>query len=109
MRISDWSSDVCSSDLKYETTPFLASKIVFNGFSKKDQALIQEAAIEAGKFNREESLKSDAKLRQVFLDAGLEINEIDSAPFIEKTKSVYDKWRKDYPEMVDLVVSEARS
>lgn len=94
---------------KYETTPFLASKIVFNGFSKKDQALIQEAAIEAGKFNREESLKSDAKLRQVFLDAGLEINEIDSAPFIEKTKSVYDKWRKDYPEMVDLVVSEARS
>src|SRR5690606_1179026 len=93
---------------KYETTPFLASKIVFNGFSKKDHALIKEAAVEAAKFNREESLKSDAKLRQVFLDAGLEINEIDSAPFIEKTKGVYDKWRKDYPEMVELVVSEAR-
>ncbi|MGB6105048.1 MAG: TRAP transporter substrate-binding protein [Pusillimonas sp.] len=93
---------------KYETTPFLASKIVFNGFSKKDQDLVKEAAIEAGRYNREASLKSDETLRQAFLDAGLEINDIDSAPFIEKTKSVYDKWSKDYPEMVELVVSEAR-
>ncbi len=93
---------------KYETTPFLTSKIIFEGMSKKDQALIKEAAVEAGRFNREESLKSDQKLRQTFLDKGLEINEIDPASFAEKTKSVYTKWHKNYPEMVDLVMSEAK-
>ena len=93
---------------KYETTPFLASKIVLAGLSKKDQALIKEAAVEAGRFNREESLKSDAMLRQTFLDKGLEINEIEPAAFIEKTKSVYAKWRANHPEMVELVTREAQ-
>lgn len=93
---------------KYETTPLIASKIVFDRFSPEDQAAIREAAKEAGEFNRAASLKSDAELRSKLEAAGIKFNTVDSAVFAERTQSVYDKWRKDYPELVDLAVSEAK-
>lgn len=38
---------------KYEATPLLASKMVFDGLSKADQKAVLEAAAEAGTLNRE--------------------------------------------------------
>lgn len=93
---------------KYESTPFLASKIVFNSLSKEDQAHVREAAKEAGEFNRAASLKSDKELKAVLEKEGIQFNEIDSALFAEKTKSVYEQWEKKHPEIVKLVVEEAR-
>jgi len=92
---------------KYESTPLLASKIVFSALSKEDQQAILEAAAEAGKVNRELSLKSDNELRGKMEAAGVKFNEVDPAPFVEKTKAVYDKWRAQFPELVDLVQKEA--
>lgn len=92
---------------KYETTPLLASKMIWAGLSKADQAAIKEAAVEAGKLNREMSLAADTELRTKLTEAGVEINEIDQAAFAAKTKPVYDKWSKQYPELVELIVSEA--
>src|SRR3546814_5370156 len=31
MRISDWSSDVCSSDLRFEAGPFVRTDVLING------------------------------------------------------------------------------
>lgn len=92
---------------KYETTPLLASKMIWAGLSKADQQAIKEAAVEAGKFNRELSLAADADLRKKIADAGVQINEIEKAPFVAKTKPVYDKWSAQYPEFVELIVTEA--
>ncbi|SEG89037.1 TRAP transporter substrate-binding protein [Marinobacterium lutimaris] len=92
---------------KYETTPLLASKIIWSQLSKEDQQAVKEAAVEAGKLNREMSIKADAELIQKLQDAGVEINTVDIAPFAAKTKSVYDEWHEKYPELVDLVTSEA--
>jgi tripartite ATP-independent transporter DctP family solute receptor len=92
---------------KYETTPFLASKMLLSQLSADDQQAVKEAAVEAGKLNREMSLAADADLRKQLKEAGVEINEVDQAPFIEKTQSVYDKWSQQYPDLVKLVVSEA--
>lgn len=92
---------------KYETTPLLASKMIWAGLSEADQAAIKEAAVEAGKLNREMSLAADIELRTKLTEAGVAINEIDQATFAAKTKSVYDKWSKQYPELVELIVSEA--
>jgi TRAP-type C4-dicarboxylate transport system substrate-binding protein len=39
--------------------------------------------------------------------AGIQINAVDQAPFIAATKPVYDKWRKTFPQLVDVVVAEA--
>ena len=92
---------------KYETTPLLASKKVWDGLSKADQTAILEAAAEAGKRNRQMSLDSDKELRKKLTDAGIQFNEVDQAPFVAKTKSVYDKWSKQFPDLVKLIVSEA--
>lgn len=92
---------------KYETTPLLASKMIWSTLSKEDQQAVKEAAIEAGKLNREMSHTADMDLRTKLTDAGVQINEIDQTAFAEKTKPVYDKWSKQYPELVKLIVSEA--
>ena len=92
---------------KYETTPVLASKIVFDRFSDEDKKLIKEAAIEAGAFNRQKSREADENLRATFLTAGVEINDINRDAFVAKMQPVYDKWSGQYPELVELVRSEA--
>lgn len=92
---------------KYEATPLLASKMTWDQLSKADQQAVKEAAVEAGKFNRELSLAADADLRKKITDAGVQINEVDQTPFVAKTKSVYDKWSEQFPDMVKLIVSEA--
>lgn len=92
---------------KYEATPLLASKMLFASLSKADQQAVREAAVEAGKLNREMSLAADADLRAKLTAAGVAINPVDQAPFVAKTKPVYDKWAAEYPDMVKLIVSEA--
>ena len=92
---------------KYETTPVLASKIVFDRFSDEDKKLIKEAAIEAGVFNRQKSREADENLRATFLAAGVEINDINRDAFVVKMQPVYDKWSGQYPELVELVRGEA--
>jgi len=92
---------------KYEATPLLASKMVFDGLSKADQQAVLEAAAEAGTLNREMSAKADSELRSKMEDAGVKFNTVDPAPFVAKTKPVYDKWEKQFPELVALVRKEA--
>jgi TRAP-type C4-dicarboxylate transport system substrate-binding protein len=92
---------------KYETTVLLASKVVFNTFSEKDRAAIRQAAKEAGEFNRKRSMDDEAKLRSEIEKTGVKFNEVEAAPFVEKTKPVYDQWRAKFPELVDLIVKEA--
>lgn len=92
---------------KYEATPVLASKMVFDRLSKEDQQALREAAIEAGKLNRELSLASDAALRTKMEAAGVKFNDVDKAPFVARTQAVYDKWEKQFPDLVKLLVAEA--
>jgi tripartite ATP-independent transporter DctP family solute receptor len=92
---------------KYETTPLLASRMVFETLSPADQKAVREAAAEAGEFNRQASLASDIDLRQKLTAAGVQFNEVSQAPFATKTKSVYEKWSSQYPDLVKLIVSEA--
>ncbi|AVL70892.1 C4-dicarboxylate ABC transporter [Oligella urethralis] len=93
---------------KYETTPFIMSKMLFDSLSADDQKLIIEAAMEAKDFNRAESKKADEELKVKLTEAGVELNEInDIEEFRALTNPVYDKWRKKYPELVDKVVKGA--
>ena len=75
--------------------------------SKQDQQAVREAATEAAKLNRTLSLAADADLKGKLAGAGVTINSVDQAPFIAATKPVYDKWRKTFPQLVDVVVAEA--
>lgn len=94
---------------KYESTPLLMSKIIWDSLSPENQQAIQEAALEAGEFNRQASLEADENLRSAMEEAGVKFNEVEKAPFIEATQPVYDDWRKRYPELVEMVVEAAQS
>lgn len=94
---------------KYEATPFLASKIVWDGLSQEDQAAIREAAKEAGDFNRKTFVEQETQLRAEMEDAGVTFNDADHSAFVDATQPVYEKWKKDYPELVSLLVSESTS
>lgn len=94
---------------KYESTPLLMSKAVWDTLSSEHQKVIQEAAVEAGEFNRQASLQADEDLRQEMEKAGVEFNEVEKQPFIEATASVYDLWRDKYPELVEMVINAAQS
>lgn len=92
---------------KYESTPLFASKIVWDTFSPEDQAAIREAAAEAGQMNRQMSQEADTNLRGEMEAAGVAFNEVDPAPFIEKTKPVIEEWHAQFPELVELIQQEA--
>ncbi|ALM51953.1 TRAP transporter substrate-binding protein [Halomonas huangheensis] len=93
---------------KYESTPVLMSKVIWDTMSPENQQAVQEAALEAGEFNRQASLAADEDLRKRMEEAGVEFNDVDKAPFIEATQSVYDSWRERYPELVEMVVTAAQ-
>ena len=92
---------------KYEATPVLASKVVWDGLPPEDRKAIRAAAVEAGKTNRKLSLESDKKLRAEMEKAGVVFNAVDRAPFIEATQAVYEAWMKHYPNLTRLVRNEA--
>ncbi|WP_174801260.1 TRAP transporter substrate-binding protein [Martelella limonii] len=93
---------------KYESTPFLASKIVFDSLSPEDQQAVRDAAVEAGELNRQMVRDQTAELRGILEAEGIKINDVDPAPFVAATQSVYDKWHEQYPELVDQLVSSAK-
>lgn len=94
---------------KYESTPLLMSKMVWDMLSPEHQEVIQTAAVEAGEFNRQASLEADDSLRSEMEEAGVAFNEVDPESFIEATSSVYDQWAEEYPELVEMVVNAAQS
>lgn len=93
---------------KYEATPFLASKIVFDGLSAEDQEIVRTAAREAGQLNRQMVRDQSNELRATLEAAGVTFNEVDPAPFVAATQAVYDKWRAQYPDLVDELVAAAK-
>ncbi len=89
---------------KYESTPVLISKIVWDGLSPEDQAALLDAAKEAGEYNRELSQASDSELRPKLEAAGVTFNEVDKTPFIEATQGIVTEWQGKYPELVDALM-----
>lgn len=94
---------------KYEATPFLASKMIMDTLSPEDQQIVRDAAQEAGELNRQ-MVKDQTESLQGELEAfGIKFNEVDPAPFVEATQPVYDKWREQFPDLVDDIVAAAQA
>jgi tripartite ATP-independent transporter DctP family solute receptor len=93
---------------KYESTPFLVSKIIFDTLPAEDQQVLRDAAKEAGELNRKMVRDQSTELRKTLEDAGIEFNDVDPAPFVAATQPVYEKWRAQYPELVDELVAAAK-
>lgn len=92
----------------YEATPVVASKIVWDSLSEEDRQLLREAAVEAGKFQRELVQSSNEDFLKKLAEAGMQINEVDPEPFKEKTASVYDKWERQIGDIVPRIRQAAQ-
>lgn len=93
---------------KYETTPLLASKMVWQRLTAEDKAAIKQAAKEAGEYNRQLSLNSDKEVKEALTKYGTKINDVNQEKFIAATKSVYATWTKVNPEFAKILLDEVK-
>ncbi|MFC7398989.1 TRAP transporter substrate-binding protein [Chelatococcus sp. GCM10030263] len=94
---------------KYEMTPFLVSAITWKTLSPKEQDILRKAAIEARDYQRELAAKEEVELLDKIKAAGVQVNEVDAAPFRAATQSVYDKWRGQYGEFIGKLTAAAEA
>ncbi len=77
---------------KYESTPFLMSKRSWDKMSAADQKVFMAAAAEATQMQRKLSKEADETLVAEIKGKGVQIDSVDRAPFVQATRTVYDKW-----------------
>ena len=66
----------------------LFSKAIFETLSEDDQKVIREAVAECTTVARETSAKLDAEYRGLIAEKGMVVEEVDLAPFRERTKDI---------------------
>lgn len=91
---------------KHVYTPFvfLVSKKFWDSLSPEEQKILRDAAVEAGKYQRELSRQEDKKALEELKKTGIKINEVSDEQrqkMAEDIKPVIDKYAKEFGE--DLV------
>jgi tripartite ATP-independent transporter DctP family solute receptor len=77
---------------KYEATPFLMGKRAWDKLGAADQKIFMAAAAEATQLQRKLSKEADDKLVAEIKAKGVQIDSVNTAPFVQATRTVYDKW-----------------
>lgn len=85
---------------KYESTPVVAGLTWWKGLSAADQKMIQDAAVEAGWYQRGRSLIDAVQLVDKLKKEGGKFATVDKAAFKKGTASVYELWQKDIGDFV---------
>ena len=76
---------------------FAVSPSVWKGFSAEDQALLKQAAIDAGQWEIEKSRAEEAKRLAAIRERGVQVVELSEAErqaFVAATAPLYAKWEK---------------
>lgn len=90
----------------YSPSLLLMSKAAFDKLTPEQQKIIQEAAIEAANYEREQIKKQEDEQVDKLKTAGMEITEPDRAAFQEATKSVYDKFAPQFgQELIQKILN----
>ncbi|MGR4066251.1 TRAP transporter substrate-binding protein [Halomonas sp. LR3S48] len=80
------------------------AKASWEALSPEDQEIVREEAIKASELQRQLWVEGSQRSRQIVLDAGIEINEVeDKAAFQEKMEPVYAAFIEENPDLEDLV------
>jgi TRAP-type transport system periplasmic protein len=93
----------------YTANPVVISKKVWDKFSPADQKIIQEAAVEAGAFERKTSREAAISARKELEAKGMQINDVPAATLIrmqELTRPVAEKFEASYDPAVVKVYRE---
>lgn len=74
------------------TNMLFAGEAFWQTLSPEEQQMIEETAVEAGLYSQKLMTEKDAKTLQLMKDAGVQVHEVDIAPFREKALSAYDQF-----------------
>lgn len=103
------------SETRHVYTPFLIliGEDFYDGLSEEDQALIQEAAVQAGEYQRVISREYADYAREELASVGMEITELSEeelAAFQEAVQPVYDQWEDEIgPELIQRVQEQTQN
>lgn len=92
---------------KYESTPVVAGLAWWSGLDEATQNCAIEATATAGQEQRRLSQEADQNLQATMEGEGVTFAEADKAAYIEATAAVYDKYARQYPELIEALKSAA--
>lgn len=77
----------------------------FNRFSEEDQAIILNAAQNAGEFGTEKGVEYDAEFIQEFEELGVTVTEVDKQAFIDAVVPLHDEFAEErgLTELLDTI------
>lgn len=92
--------------VNYAGAVHLMNKDLFESLDPDIQTVIEEAAAEYTQVQREASIERINEFKETIIENGIEIiefDEIDIQPFIDSVQEIYDKYGKEYEELINLV------
>ena len=82
---------------KYEATGLMMSRAAWGRLSESDRKLFQEAAADAGAYQRKAMAESEESLVAEFKKMPtIQMNSVDTAPFKKATEVVWDEWERSH-------------
>lgn len=103
------------SETRHVYTPFLIliGEEFYDGLSEEDQALIQDAAVQAAEYQRTISREYSDYAREELAEVGMEITELSDeqlSAFQEAVQPVYEQWEDEIgAELIQRVQEEAQN
>ncbi len=88
------------------TAMFVGGEAFFSTLPEEQMKIIDETAYEAGLYSQKIAAEEDAATIQKMKDAGVEVIEVDKAPFREMTRKVYDQFPEWTPGLYEKIQAE---
>lgn len=84
----------------YPVCPVMVSDITWNKLSPEQQVIVENGLKEAVAYERDLAGKELDQMRISCEEKGMEVNEVDKAPFIEAVQPVYEKYDSQFGELI---------
>ena len=87
----------------YPVSPILISMQTWNSLTEEQQGWVREAMNEALDWEWEESPAEIDDMLSELAENGMEINEVDKAPFVEAMQVVYENHKDQYGNLIERI------
>ena len=87
----------------YPVCPLMMSEITWNKLSPEQQVIVEDALRKSVDYERELAGQELETIVADLTDAGMVVNEVDKAPFIEAVQPVYEEYRGQFGEIIDKI------
>ena len=86
---------------------FVMSRVTWDALSREDQAIVKQAAKDSVPYMRQLWDEQVARSKAIILESGVEVNEVDPAPFQQAMTGMWDKniTTPEQRELVDAIMA----